>query len=121
MSVTFSRHPLPEGIMSTTEPIVSTDASAGTCPVAHSGGDDRKSALAAQQGLKPFHGARISGSFNFSREILRSPAMRQAGAKADDLVVDNPDHVSFFFLDGDLHRRRRASNGGCRQEWPRRH
>ncbi len=71
--------------------------------------DDRKTAHLVGEALKPFPGSRISKSFEFSREILRSPDMRQAGASADSIKVDNPDHTSFFFLDGDVHKRRRAS------------
>lgn len=71
--------------------------------------DDRKSAAIAARNTRPEPGARIAGSFAFAREILRSPQMRQAGASADQVTFDNPEHVSFFFLDGDLHRRRRAA------------
>jgi cytochrome P450 len=78
----------------------------------HAGRDDRKSAKSMEQGLKPFPGARVSRSFTFSREILRSQNMRQAGGNADELHIDNPDHVSFFFLDGEAHRRRRISVAG---------
>lgn len=77
-----------------------------SCPV---GRDDRKTAHLVGEALKPFPGSRISKSFDFSREILRSPNMRQAGASADSIKVDNPDHTSFFFLDGEVHKRRRAS------------
>jgi cytochrome P450 len=71
--------------------------------------DHRKTAHLVGDALKPFPGSRISKSFEFSREILRSPEMRQAGGSADSLKLDNPDHTSFFFLDGELHKRRRAS------------
>ena len=73
------------------------------------GSDDRKTARLVEESVKPFPGAKISKSFEFSREILRSPDMRQAGASADSIKVDNPDHTSFFFLDGEIHKRRRAS------------
>jgi len=71
--------------------------------------DDRKTAHLIGEAVKPFPGSRISRSYEFSREILRSPNMRQAGASADSIKVDNPDHTSFFFLDGEVHKRRRAS------------
>jgi len=74
-----------------------------------SGRDDRKTAHFIGTVVKPFPGAKISKNFEFSREILRSPNMRQAGGSADSIKVDNPDHTSFFFLDGELHKRRRAS------------
>lgn len=87
-----------------------TDVAAG-CPV-HKGRDDRKSATLAKEKLRPFRGARIARSFSFARDILRSPVMRQAGGSAADVVLDNPSHVSVFFLDGEIHRRRRASVAG---------
>jgi cytochrome P450 len=48
-------------------------------------------------------------SFGLAREVLRSPLSKQAGAGADQIVLDNPDHISFFFLDGDQHRKRRTA------------
>jgi len=74
-----------------------------------SGEDHRKSGEFAAVMSRPFPGAKIASSFAGSREILRSPDFRQAGGEAAKLVIDNPDHVSFFFLDGELHRKRRAS------------
>lgn len=71
--------------------------------------DDRKSASVAARNVRPLAGAKVVGVFGQAREILRSPQMRQAGAGADLIPIDNPEHISFFFLDGDLHRRRRAS------------
>jgi cytochrome P450 len=90
---------------------MSTDAAAAAdaCPV-NTGRDDRKSAKFLD--LKPFDGSKMSRTFAFSREILRSADMKQGGGDAEHLVMDNPDHVSFFFLDGDAHRRRRASVAG---------
>ncbi|EPX58264.1 putative cytochrome P450 [Cystobacter fuscus DSM 2262] len=54
-------------------------------------------------------GARVAGSFAFAREVLRSGAMRQAGADADAGKKDDPSQRSVFFLDGEPHRRRRAA------------
>jgi cytochrome P450 len=87
-------------------------ASAANTPVPDSrpaGRDDRKTAHLIGEAVKPFPGSKVSKSFEFSREILRSPNMRQAGGSADSVKVENPDHTSFFFLDGELHKRRRAS------------
>ncbi|SFG00883.1 Cytochrome P450 [Novosphingobium sp. CF614] len=87
-------------------------ASAANTPIDNSRAverDDRKTAHLVGGALKPFPGSRVSKSFDFSREILRSPNMRQAGGSADSVKVDNPDHISFFFLDGEVHKRRRAS------------
>ena len=49
------------------------------------------------------------------RDILRSPKVRQAGpanSPTDDAEIKNPGEVSFFFLDGDEHRKRRAAVAG---------
>jgi len=78
------------------------------CPM-HRGRDDRKSAKIAAERIAPPKGVRIIDSFGLAREILRSPSAKQAGAGADQVVIDNPDHVSFFFLDGEQHRKRRVA------------
>ncbi|SFF91687.1 Cytochrome P450 [Novosphingobium sp. CF614] len=80
---------------------------ASTCPAA--GRDDRKSAEFARQHVSPFAGARIIRSFADAREVLRSPNVRQGGGNSSEVVFDNPAHISFFFLDGEPHRKRRAS------------
>jgi cytochrome P450 len=77
------------------------------CPAA--GRDDRKSAEFAAKNLLTFDGAKIVRSFTDARDLLRSPAVRQAGSNSSEIVFDNPAHISFFFLDGEQHRRRRAS------------
>ena len=91
------------------------NAMAQGCPV-HQGRDDRKSAKIAEANLTPQDGARTVGSFSFSRDILRSPKVRQAGAPgsphAGDKKIKNPGDVSFFFLDGEEHRKRRAAVAG---------
>lgn len=87
------------------------NATAATCPV-HQGRDDRKSARIADPNIKPMEGATLVHGFAASRGVLRSPDVLQAGANADDVVLDNPDHVSFFFLDGEVHRKRRAAVAG---------
>jgi cytochrome P450 len=86
----------------------SAAAAAAGCPM-HAGRDDRKSAKIAAQNLAPPPGARIIKSFGLAREILRSPTSKQAGAGAEQIKLDNPDHISFFFLDGDQHRQRRTA------------
>lgn len=87
------------------------NATAASCPV-HRGRDDRKSARLAAANLKPQDGSRLIGGFAAAREILRSPKVRQAGATADTTDLSKPDEISFFFLDGDLHRKRRAAVAG---------
>ena len=82
------------------------------CPVQHQGRDDRKSSRLAEANLAPQAGSRVVGSFAAAREILRSPKVRQAGAHAEQTDLSRPDEISFFFLDGDLHRKRRAAVAG---------
>lgn len=90
---------------------MTTLADRAGCP-AHSGRDDRKSARIAEANLKPMDDARMVGSFAAARDILRSAKMRQAGASAGEVDLSRPDEISFFFLDGDLHRKRRAAVAG---------
>jgi len=73
------------------------------------GRDDRKTAQFIAGKLRPFKVSRIAHDFAFAREILRTPGINQGrpgGALPD---MGNPDHISFFFLDGERHRKRRAS------------
>lgn len=87
------------------------NATAASCPV-HQGRDDRKSARIAAANMKPTEGARPLGLFAAARDVLRSPHVRQAGATADQTDLSRPDEISFFFLDGDAHRKRRAAVAG---------
>jgi len=87
------------------------NATSATCPV-HEGRDDRKSAGLAYANLAPHEGSRVIRSFPAAREILRSPKVRQAGATASEADLSKPDEISFFFLDGELHRKRRAAVAG---------
>jgi len=73
------------------------------------GRDDRKTATIVKQLVRPFPGARISGKFLQSRDILRSPKSRQANASSSITDVSDADETPFPFLDGEAHRRRRAS------------
>ena len=83
-------------------------APSAECPV-HKGRDDRKSARLAEANLTPAAGARVVSSFTAGREILRSSKVRQAGASADQIDLSRPEEISFFFLDGEKHRKRRAA------------
>jgi cytochrome P450 len=74
--------------------------------------DDRKSAALASQNTTAFGGATMTQGLPGAREILRSPNVRQAGGASGQMANENPDHISFFFLDGDAHRKRRASVAG---------
>jgi len=87
------------------------DATTATCPV-HQGRDDRKSGRLADANLRPAPGSRVIGQFGPARDVLRSPKVRQAGASAEEVDLSNPDEISFFFLDGDPHRKRRAAVAG---------
>jgi cytochrome P450 len=71
--------------------------------------DDRKSAALAAANLAIEPGARRVATFGLAREILRSTKARQSGAGAEHVDVGNPEHVPVFYLDGDIHRRRRAA------------
>ena len=84
---------------------------APACPV-NQGRDDRKSGRLADANLSPQAGSRVIGNFFAGREVLRSPLVRQAGATADMADLSKPDEISFFFLDGELHRKRRAAVAG---------
>lgn len=84
------------------------EATSLDCP-ARQGRDDRKSARLAAEHLTPQSGARVVGSFWAGREILRSPTVLQAGASAAEVDLSKPDEVSFFFLDGPEHRKRRGA------------
>jgi len=86
-------------------------AATGSCP-AHAGRDDRKSAKLAEANLAPQPGSRMVGGFWAGREILRSPKVRQAGASAAEVDLSKPDEISFFFLDGPEHRKRRGAVAG---------
>jgi cytochrome P450 len=54
-------------------------------------------------------GVELIGKFGFAREILRSLKVKQDGAGAELVDVGNPEHVPLFFLDGEVHRKRRAA------------
>ncbi|SDD27161.1 Cytochrome P450 [Sphingomonas sp. YR710] len=86
-------------------------AASAVCPV-HAGRDDRKTADTVKAGLPVFPNSRVTENFRFARDVMRSPEMRQAAGDADSIVFDNPAEISFFFLDGELHKRRRASVAG---------
>lgn len=58
---------------------------------------------------RPQHEGPVVGDFMFAKEMLRSPAVVQAARGADEIRrVTPPEHLSVFFLDGDLHKKRRG-------------
>ncbi|MCE7795569.1 cytochrome P450 [Sphingobium sufflavum] len=88
--------------MSTSQPMPSG-------PMGH-GRDDHKSATLAAQRVTVEPGVR------WVRRRVRAGARHpapsrdgQAGAGAEAIPIDNPDHLSVFFLNGALHRRRRSA------------
>ncbi|SEP10332.1 cytochrome P450 [Trujillonella endophytica] len=84
-----------------------TASSTDVCPV-HGGRDDRKSAALATANVKPKPGAEVVAGFEDVRRVLRSQAMRQAGAGQDE-DRDDLTQSSVFFLDGEDHKRRRTA------------
>jgi cytochrome P450 len=71
--------------------------------------DDRKSAALAAERVRPEAGARVVSRFGLAREILRSTDMMQAGAGAEQAPKVEPEFASVFFLDGEIHRRKRTA------------
>lgn len=73
------------------------------------GRDDRKSAAiaAANEAIQP--GAQRVTSFGLARQILRGRDFRQAMLNGDRFPVSNPDQLPVFFLDGEVHRRKRSA------------
>lgn len=80
------------------------------CPIApgnQAGRDDRKSAALADAEARPEAGFAPIRSFDFARDIMRSPAMHQ-GMETDYFKDKEPSKVPVIFLDGELHKKRRA-------------
>lgn len=71
--------------------------------------DDRKSAAiaAANDTIQP--GAERVKAFGLARNILRSREFKQAMLNGDRFPVSDPDQLPVFFLDGDVHRRKRSA------------
>src|SRR5262245_50967975 len=78
-----------------------------SCPM-HAGRDDRKTAAIAAQRARPDAGVVVQ-KCNVGREILKSPALKQAGLGGDQVVMDDPTHAPVFFLDGEEHRKKRSA------------
>lgn len=70
--------------------------------------DGRKTAGFAATMLNPLPGAEVIGDFAAAREILRSAEACQAGAEAERFAGADPKQTSVFFLDGDVHKKKRA-------------
>jgi len=82
------------------------DTAAGGCPFSDNV-DRRKTAKLAKANIAPDKGARWVKTAAVARSVLRSPQAFQAGAGAEMLNFDNPEHAPVFFLDGIDHHRKR--------------
>jgi cytochrome P450 len=74
------------------------------------GGDrvrSRTAALAAAE-ARPQYDCPVVSGFAAGRDLLRHPAVLQAGRGADRIPRDRPDQLPVFFLDGELHKLRRV-------------
>ncbi|MBV1690576.1 cytochrome P450 [Novosphingobium sp. G106] len=78
---------------------------ADACPFSNR--DDRKSAALAEAEARPDAGFAPIVNFDFARDVMRSPAMVQ-GMEADYFKDKEPSKVPVIFLDGELHKKRRA-------------
>lgn len=79
---------------------------AAACPV-HPARDDRKSAALAEAAARPDPGFAPVTKYAFARDIMRSPAVLQ-GMQADYFADKEPSRVPVIFLDGEMHKKRRA-------------
>lgn len=76
------------------------------CPV-QAGRDDRKSAALAEAQARPDPGFAPVTSFGMARDLMRSPAVLQ-GMNAAYFADKEPSRIPVIFLDGELHKKRRA-------------
>jgi len=76
------------------------------CPV-RSVDDHRKSAAIATANTRPDENAFWVTKPGFAKKILANKHALQAGAGAEYVKVDNPEHTSVFFLDGQEHFNKR--------------
>ncbi|TGD72131.1 cytochrome P450 [Mangrovimicrobium sediminis] len=82
------------------------DASAARCPM-HDNIDRRKSAKIAAENTHPDPGSHWVQGGEMARSILRNKQAVQAGAGAESLTYDNPEHAPVFFLNGEDHFNKR--------------
>lgn len=83
-----------------------TDSAQSGCPVNQTA-DRRKSAAIAIANTEPDAGAHWVKDASVARKILRSTQALQAGAGAELLHYENPEHAPVFFLDGEEHFNKR--------------
>lgn len=70
--------------------------------------DDRKTAAVVAARARPRADAQRVEDFASARQILRDPAMVQAGGGAEYFDTSDPDSTPVFFLEGADHRKKRA-------------
>jgi cytochrome P450 len=75
----------------------------------HANRDERKSARLAAERTKAEPGARVVAGFATARDILRNTRLRQAGLDSAAIDKQHPEHAPVFYLDGELHRKKRAA------------
>lgn len=83
-----------------------TEATTAGCPV-RDPADRRKSADIALRNTQPDAGAHWIKKASVARQILRSKNAVQAGAGAEFLKYENPEHAPVFFLEGQDHFNKR--------------
>lgn len=71
--------------------------------------DDRKTVAIVAARAKSDKRAKRVTSFKQARDILRSPALKQAGGGAEYFDTSDPGRTPVFFLDGAEHRKKRAT------------
>jgi cytochrome P450 len=71
--------------------------------------DRRKSAALAREKTRVGRSTRVIGDFQAARDVLRSGKVRQAGAGTREIDTSRTDEVGIFYLDGEEHRRKRAT------------
>jgi cytochrome P450 len=86
-----------------------TPESANGCP-AHGNEDRRKSAALARKMNHCAEGAHWVQDPGIARKVMRSPHAVQAGASADMLNYKNEEWMPVFFLDGELHAKKRRTS-----------
>jgi cytochrome P450 len=70
--------------------------------------DDRKSASIADTAAKPAPGYAPVAKYDFARDILRGPEIRQGMDGGDYFGETDPGRIPVIFLDGDIHKKRRS-------------
>ena len=84
-----------------------TTTTTPACPYLGEGGDSKTAAMIAQR-AKPYEGADVVRRFALGRDVLRGPEVFQAGRGAEKMADIPPEQLSVFFLDGDIHKKRRG-------------